>query len=401
MINSITVLGSSSGRNAGDAALISGIMEAVDKRLGRKIQYEIPTLYPDFISKTYVNHSAKPINVMPWTGSLKLFGFPTLASVKRTDMSVVFDAVLFDRSLYNPMFNFLSSLALLLPAAKKAGKRVGLYNCGVGPISTPAGARMLKRIADVCDFITVREEGSLEVLRRVGVSDDRVILTADAALNAPAISPAETDQLMKELKLDQEREILGININVYLDSWASATGERGTLTKEKFLAVMSEGINKACEKISAPILLICTMHKDIELTRELMGLLRVKQPVIFIDNKKYNHYQLKGIFSRLSLLYAMRLHAIILASSAGAPIAGLAYQPKVTHYFEQLGLQDYCVDFTNFTSGSVCEFLNNAWDNRMVIKSILDDTIPALQQKALIAAECVAKYDTVASTGSL
>jgi polysaccharide pyruvyl transferase WcaK-like protein len=391
MINSITILGSSSGRNAGDAALISGIMEAVDQKLNRKVRYEIPTLYPEFVNKTYTSHNVCPINVMPWTGSLKLFGIPTYRSVTRTDMSLVFDAVLFDRSLFNPMFNFLSSLYVLLPAAKKSGKRVGLYNCGVGPIKTALGAKMLKKITDVCDFITVREEGSAKVLLDLGVSKDRIILTADAALNAPAVSQAETTRLLSEIGINKHPEVLAININIYLDTWAEDSS--GQLTQERFLEIMSQGINTAAEKIDAPILLVSTMHKDIELTQMLKARLKCKQPIYIIDNKQYNHYQLKGIFSHISLLYAMRLHAIILASSAGAPVAGLAYQPKVTHYFEQLGLQDYCNGFRKFSGDSVAEQLLKAWGDRHKIKLTLDQKMPELKQKAFIAAECVARFD--------
>jgi hypothetical protein len=166
MINSVCLLGSAAGRNAGDAALISGIMEAIDLRLKRRLLYRVPTLFPRFVEQTYRHNRVEAINVMPWTGSLKLLGWPTYRAVTGSDLSLVFDAVLFDRSLFNPMFNFLSSLYFLLPAAKKAGRRVGLYNCGVGPITTDLGAKMLKKVCDSCDFITVREEGSAEVLRR-------------------------------------------------------------------------------------------------------------------------------------------------------------------------------------------------------------------------------------------
>jgi polysaccharide pyruvyl transferase WcaK-like protein len=391
MIKSISVLGSSSGRNAGDAALISGIMEAVDQRLNRRVRYEIPTLYPDFVTRTYTDHDVCPINVMPWTGSIKLMGIPTYRSVTRTDMSLVFDAVLFDRDLFNPMFNFLSSLYVLLPAAKRAGKRVGLYNCGVGPIKTKLGAKMLKKVADVCDFITVREEGSADVLLDLGVPKDRIILTADAALNAPAVSPAETERLLAEIGINKHPEVLAININIYLDTWAEHSS--GKLTKESFLDIMAKGINDAAAQISAPILFVTTMHKDIELTQALKDRIKCEQPIYIIDNKQYNHYQLKGIFSHISLLYAMRLHAIILASSAGAPVAGLAYQPKVTHYFEQLGLQDYCNGFKGFSPAAVTEQLVKAWTDRHKIKATLDQKIPELKQKAFIAAECVAQFD--------
>ena len=46
MISRIALLGSSSGRNAGDAALMAGIMEAVDHECGTGMQYLVPTIRP-------------------------------------------------------------------------------------------------------------------------------------------------------------------------------------------------------------------------------------------------------------------------------------------------------------------------------------------------------------------
>ncbi|MBN8550415.1 MAG: polysaccharide pyruvyl transferase family protein, partial [Deltaproteobacteria bacterium] len=181
MINSLTLLGSSSGRNAGDAALIAGIMDSVDESCGRKLVYEIPTIKPSFIRNNYHNQT-QPIGMLPWNLSVKMLGVPTYRSIMRTDLSLVFDAILFDRSLYNPLFNFLSTLALLLPRAKRAGKRMGFFNVSAGPVTTPAGREMLRRVASLMDFVTVRDQNSYDLLRNIGVVDQPILITADAAL---------------------------------------------------------------------------------------------------------------------------------------------------------------------------------------------------------------------------
>ncbi|RIK99934.1 MAG: hypothetical protein DCC75_14225, partial [Proteobacteria bacterium] len=169
-INSITLLGSSSGRNAGDAALISGIMDSIDAALGKRVLYEIPTIKPEFILNNYKNN-VKPISMLPWHLSVKMLGLPTYQSIMRTDLTLVFDAILFDRSLYNPLFNYLSTLYVLLPRAKRRGKRLGCYNVSAGPVSTESGRMMLKSVCEVMDFITVRDQASFDLLNSLGVSN--------------------------------------------------------------------------------------------------------------------------------------------------------------------------------------------------------------------------------------
>ena len=392
MIETVCLLGSAAGRNAGDAALMSGIMEAVDLRLQRQLLYRIPTLFPKFVEENYKNCRVEAVNVMPWTGSVKLFGLPTLRAVTTSDLSLVFDAVLFDRSLFNPMFNFLSSLYFLLPAAKKAGRKVGLYNCGVGPISSDLGAKMLKRVCDCCDFITVREEGSAEILRHIGVPEKNFKVTADAALNAPGVSESEIEKIIRQIGLDPEQEILAVNINKYLNTWSEQSDKSLSITE--FLDLVAAAINLLCRDVKAQLLLVSTYHGDIELTEALRQRLRVTQPVAAIDNKTYDHYQIKGVLSRVSLLFAMRLHAMILASSSGTPIAGLAYQPKCRYYFDQLGISEACTDFRDFTSDRLADFIGRNWQRREETRKILAREMPMLQKKAMIAADYVAELDT-------
>ena len=127
MIRSISLLGSSSGRNAGDAALLSGIMDSIDSRLGRRLVYEIPTIRPNYVWHNY-NNKVRPVSMLPWSLSVKMAGIPTVASILRSDLTMVFDAILFDKQLYNPLFNYLSTINFLLPLAKKFNKKLGFYN---------------------------------------------------------------------------------------------------------------------------------------------------------------------------------------------------------------------------------------------------------------------------------
>ena len=216
-------------------------------------------------------------------------------------------------------------------------------------------------------------------------------MTADAALNAPGIPDAEIDAIYRRLGLDPSGEILAININKYLHTWSDQRGQR--LTADEFLDQVAAAINRLAASITAPLLLVSTYHGDVGLTQALRKRLRVPQPVALIDNKEYDHFQIKGVLSKVSLLFAMRVHAMILASSSGTPIAGLAYQPKVQHYFDHLQIGDACTDFSGFSSARLHDFILAAWNNRQAIRATLKAQLPAMQRRALIAADRVAQLD--------
>ncbi len=387
VLSKITLLGSSSGRNAGDAALISGIMDSIDRELGERLLYEIPTIRPQFIYDTYKNR-VRPISMLPWAGSIKMFGVPTLSSIFRTDMSLIFDAILFDRQLYNPLFNYLSTLRLMLPAAHKRGKRLGCYNVGVGPVTTPAGQKMLREICALMSFITVRDEDSLKILRSIDVPDDNILVTADAALGVSACSSARTDEIMTQCGMHGATEILALNISKYLDTWASA--DRTPMGKERFIQVYSEALNRVLETLKVPVLFVCTQHHDVAVTRELMKHVRSREVVSLISNQELSHFEIKGVLSRVSLLFGMRLHAVILASSELTPVAALPHQPKVNHFLKTLGLEKQAISFTDFTVDALSDHLLNAWNTRAATKEQLKARIPGQIVRSQVAAKLIA-----------
>ena len=387
MLKSITLLGSSSGRNAGDAALMSGIMDPVDDACGERLLYEIPTINKAFVRKTYRNRT-RPVGMMPWNLSVKMLGLPTYQSVLRTDYTLIFDAILFDRALYNPLFNFLSTLAVLLPRAHKKGKRMACFNVGAGPVDSAAGRRMLREVAELMDFITVRDEESISIFRDVGVQNPNIVLAADAAVNVHPVDSNRAAEILIEAGLDPALPILGVNVNRYLDTWARP--RREPIGKERFLDTFSNALNSVAGETGAQVLLIATQHHDVQITRELLACMDSSIGKAWIGNIEYNHYELKGVMGACSLLFAMRLHASILGASAGAPVLGLAYQPKVAYFYNCLGLQDQCIGFDRFTTEDLTRHLLGGWQERDRIRSVLHSRIPELQADARLAAEVLA-----------
>lgn len=386
-MRSITLLGSASGRNAGDAALLSSIMDSVDQACDTRLLYEIPTIKPEFIWNTYDNR-VRPVSIMPWNLSAKLFGLTTYQSLMRTDLSLVFDATLFDRSLYNPLFNFLSSYYALLPQAKKRGKKMACYTVTVGPCRTPKGREMLKRVLDMMDFITVRDQDSINEMIEAKVDNPNVIITNDVALNTRPSSPERIAQVCKEIGLETDKDIIALNVNPYFDSWAGLN--KTPINKEQFVRTYTEAVNTAVKEIDATLMFVSTQHLDESLTREIMAGIRTKHKKVLFSNKVYTHYDLKGIMAHVSLLFAMRLHCLILTSSNHTPICSLNYLPKVHTYMKSLGLTDYSMGFEDFSAEHISSHITKAWEDRHKIRKELDNRIPRMQKEADRAAELTA-----------
>jgi polysaccharide pyruvyl transferase WcaK-like protein len=387
MINSVTLLGSSSGRNAGDAALISGIMDAVDNECGKRLRYEIPSVRPSYITNNYAN-DAHPVGMMPWNLSVKMFGFPTWRSIMRTDLSLIFDAILFDRSLYNPLFNYLSTVYLMLPFAKRAGKILGMYNVGAGPVNTDAGKKMLREVSELMDFITVRDQDSYDILREIGVKNPRMTVAADAALTVTPPPAERIDAIISKAGFLKSDNILAINVNRYLDSWASPG--RKPMTPEQFVSVYGQALSAVVQDLGVQLMFVSTQHHDVEISTQVMNAVQAPCRKALISNVDLNHYEIQGVMARAGLLFGMRLHSIILAASVHTPVIGLEYQPKVTHFLKTAGLGENSLSFNDFTVEQIAAHIKNAWLDRAKIRAVLDTNIPRLQEQARIPARLIA-----------
>ena len=379
-MKTVCLLGSSSGRNAGDAALMGAIMHDLDETLTVPLRYEIPTTNPTYIRNYYTDHNVTPISIMPWNASIRMLGWPTYRSICRSDLIILFDAILFDRSLLNPLFNFMSPLYLMLPRARQRGIKMGMYDVGVGPISTKLGKRMLRTLVKQMDFITVRDEGSVTALKEAGAYQDDVILAADAAVNSPYSSSDDVNLKLAERGIDISREFIAINVNPYLDSWAGATAVG--LDKATFLAEYATALRKLWEKLHVPYLFVCTQHMDIGITRELQARLDPEMYIGIFSNRDCGHQDIKAVLGRASLTVGMRVHSIILSASMRVPVVGLAYQPKVTFFLATNGLDDYCIQFDEFSADNLESVISRAWKNRDQVRRHLERQVPELEAAA-------------------
>ncbi|MBU2597926.1 MAG: polysaccharide pyruvyl transferase family protein [Actinobacteria bacterium] len=376
---SITLLGSSSGRNAGDAALLNSIMSDL-KELDPDLRFEIPTINPSFITKSFSKYNAKPISMLPWHFSIKMLGFPTFLSVARTDMIIIFDAILFDRALYNPLFNFLSTLYFLIPFAKRKGKKIVYYNVGVGPITTTIGKKMLKKISEMTDLITVRDSQSIQILKSLKIPESKIFLTADAALNNTPCTKGRTKKILSLEKIRRDRPFLGFNINAYVDTWVE-TG-REPINIESFLRDIASVLDKVIEDLNVNVIFFATQHMDIPIISRVINLIRNKERVNLITNKRYSSQEIMGLLGEIELFIGMRLHSLILASAMHTPILGLVYQDKVRNYLRELNLEEQRLEFSNFNVENLFNITKKSWYEREKIKKHLSKQIEELKKKA-------------------
>lgn len=331
--------------------------------------------------------------MLPHSGTVGMLGVPTLSSVRRSKLTLIYDAMLFDRKLWNPLTNYMSTAWLFLKHLKKQGNILGFYNVGAGPVTTDWGKRMLADLGDLADFITVRDKDSYNLLLELGVDEDKMAITADAAITVEPSSQERVQEIFNALGMQLGAEILAININNYINSWTqwhgnsqekSAQGQNAQeqISAERFLDIYAEGLSRFLQEVDVPVLFVCTQHSDVPVTQRLMSKVKGSNKTALFTNQNFNHFDVKAVLKNVSLLFAMRLHASILATSAGTPSVALLFQKKVESYYNAIGLPENIMSFDVFSAEKLKAHLLFGWDNRNHIKAKLEETIPRVAKAA-------------------
>ncbi|MEG2008483.1 MAG: polysaccharide pyruvyl transferase CsaB [Oscillospiraceae bacterium] len=232
-----------------------------------------------------------------------------------------------------------------LRAAKRAGCRVMMYGCGIGPVLYKGDIRRARSALNrYVDIITLREPDSLEELRSFGVTKPELILASDPALTLPAAPEAEVDALLR----DFDAEPSGKYICFALRRWPGFN--------EKAAAFATAAVY-ASEKYGLTPLFVSINHmNDGDAAERVISLLG-ETPFRSLPGPLPPELAI-GLMKRMQLVVSMRLHGLIFAAGQGVPIVGISYDPKVASFLRCVG--GGCTELEETTAEGLCALIDSA-----------------------------------------
>lgn len=379
----ITLLGNNSGRNLGDAAIMSSILESLAQEIP-EAEVLVPSLNPDFIDEHYgEKYNVKGIDVRPKTISMRLLGIPTLRCLATSDVALICDGIIFGRHLFSP-HNFLITLIFLVPWAKLCGCKVVCFSCGIGPFPSKLSRVFARWVIQLSDLVIMREHDSATLTKELGVTKP-VQVTGDAAFVNPISGIEGAQRIAQENNIDLNKPMLGLNITPYIDSWLEK--DERILEKDRFVETYASGVRQALDRIEDEsgqrpqcVVFSCS-PMDEEFSQRFAELING----VVVDNSRYLSHDIQAMMRCCGLLVGMRFHSCVLASAAGTPIVGLVYAPKVRGYMRLLECEEYSVELKDIESAAFPDVLTKGWQNRKEIQQQQQKIVDELRVGALDA----------------
>lgn len=389
-MKSICVLGNYSGRNAGDAAILGCLLEDISTRYS-DIFFEIPSINPKFIRESYKEYNVKPVSMLPWNFSVKIFGLPVFRSILNADLILVTDAILFDRRLHNPLFNYLWTLSHILPRARKRGIPIVLYNCSLGPIKTRQGRACLEEVLTCAEIVILRDQISNELLGRENLSHSNIVEGADCALNS---KPVDKDRFLeickKEHIFENGNPAVGFNINSYIDVYVRENGN--AFGRSNLVELYTQTVDKVIDAYDVDIIFIETQHMDTGIANEVVERIRNYKQLRMISNRNYSYREICAVMKRLELLVGMRTHSLIFASSMGVPPVGIETYPKSRGFMQAIGMEKNLIKFSDLSAETLFQIIDFAYKERKNIKKKMTPLVEREKATAKKSAELLGKF---------
>lgn len=229
--------------------------------------------------------------------------------------------------------------------ASRAGCRVILYGCGIGPISRPRNRRRTAKTLDrFAEVISVRDHYSEDTLRELGVTKPAVRLTADPAL---LLDPPDSGLLRGYLRRSGLEE--GQRYAMFtLRPWRGFEAHLADFVEAAEYVYRTHGL--------IPLLYAMEPQRDEPVARAVAE--RLHCPYLLLSAGT-DGTEVVALIRRMTLVVSMRLHTLIFASGQGVPMVGVVYDPKVSGFLEYLGQKLY-LPLDEAASDALCGLIDTA-----------------------------------------
>jgi polysaccharide pyruvyl transferase CsaB len=357
--------------NLGDEAILESILQTfrqVAFREGHTLGITVLSADPE---KTEQRNTVRAISRT---------GLPAiLRSVRDCDLFLSGGgSLLQDKTGYGLSVLYYLGLVFL---ARLFRKKTVLYAHGIGPITKKFNRFIARRIIDRVDLVTVRDVDSKEELLSLGIKKPPIRVSVDPAFCLlPSIEDDKENDDVKVRRilsnLPQGRPLLGISV-------------RGWLGRNEFMAEIAKAADRLALELDAVVLFIPMFPaKDLNVSRSVASLM---QQETFVVEEELEPKEALFLFSHLELLIGVRLHALIFAAITGTPMVGVGYDPKVSSFLAQLGLNP-ALRVESLEEEELFQHCMQTWQQREKVRASLLQIAADYRQESKNFGENVYRY---------
>lgn len=309
----------------------------------------------------------------------------------------------------------------LMHVARWMGVPVFVYAQGVGPLRRRALQVLTRRALNAAAEVTVRDRSSYEFLRRLGVDQRKLSVTADPVFSLAVWQDGARSS--GRSRAEAARRAAGTRPGTDARRELEAGGEESGVTSlsawkgpvvgvalrphpggrpavdAAVVDAVAAAVGSRLERWDAHVALL-PLHpaSDGPLLQRLyqrleyigLGHRVLHWPAVpSVPARALAARDWLALFARLDVCLTMRLHGLIFSACAGTPCIAVSDDPKLAAHVDELGLpRGLCLVSQVPPSGDqLGARLDEVWEKRVVLRSLLRERAEALAGRARVTAE--------------
>ncbi len=204
---------------------------------------------------------------------------------------------------------------------------------GVGPLFSEQGRMYTRAVCEAAQAVTVRDDGSRQLLVRIGVAPEKVALTADLAF---LLEPAPQNRAAEILAAEGIAGG-GWPLAVVVRHWEHQV--QGRVWEAELAAALDAVVERRPEAriVLIPFQQFPGQQEDDHAAAGRVRAAMNRRQAASIVAGRYTPAEKLALLAACRAVVAMRLHAVIFSLSAGVPFVALAYDDKVRQTVHRAG----------------------------------------------------------------
>lgn len=339
-----------------------GLGNSGDEALLESIVADLKSINPD-ITITALSGNAKQTKERYGIKTVNRFNlFAILREFKSAKLLLSGGGTLIqDATSTKSLIYYLSIISL----AKKMGLKTMLYANGMGPISDK-NVKKVHKVLNKTDLITLRENVSMEEIRRCNITEPKVLVTADPAFNLIASDSEKAREILGEYSIGEDVKTVAVSVRESKNA------------PEHFEEDLAEALDRVAEEGYLPVFIPMQRSLDLDISLRVASKMKKKSKVI---DTEISVCDMLALIGRCSIACGMRLHMLIFASVMNVPMAGIAYDPKIKGFMEYMHQKNF-VELSEFSFDSFVKVLKDVLDNSEQLRNQLENELVPIREKA-------------------
>ncbi|MBA9027827.1 polysaccharide pyruvyl transferase CsaB [Peribacillus huizhouensis] len=264
------------------------------------------------------------------------------------------------------LFGPLPYYLLIVLLAKLCGTKVMFFSQGIGPVTSRWG-KILMKLSNLADFITVRDQYSKDYLENLGIKKPETVVTSDIVF---AFKKKEDNRCIQSLPLKGNEKLVAVSVRPWFEHVKQF---------EQMATILDTLIE---ERGVTPVFVPMEGHHDKKASEQVMAHMKSADRTLMLGTD-FTPNQYLNFIGECDMTIGMRLHALIFSTLMGIPHIGFSYDKKVESLLKRSGMWDYSADLHEIDVPQLTANALKLLDERAHYSEVVTTNAQAMRSEAL------------------